>query len=104
MTWRLKDIPRTVVVGETVWDIRFVRKIDDKRSAGKETVGLCNDDDKEICVRLGIGKREQAKTLIHELLHALEFEYQISIPHELVYKLEEPIYRLLCDNWNYFQE
>lgn len=104
MTWRLKDIPRTLMVGDSVWEIRFVRKMPHGNAKDKNTVGMCCDDDKEICVRLGIGKREQAKTLIHELLHALEFEYQISIPHELIYKLEEPIYRLLCDNWNYFQE
>ena len=103
MPWRLKDIPRTVVVGENVWEVRFVRNMP---CADKDrgTLGLCCDDDKEILVRLGIGKTEQAKTLIHEILHALEFEYKFSIPHELIYKLEEPIYRLLCDNWAHWQK
>ena len=103
MAWRLKDIPRTLVVGKHVWEVRFVRKMPfaDK---DRGTLGICSDDDKEIYVRLGIGKSEQAKTLIHEILHAFEFEYNFSIPHELIYKLEEPIYRLLCDNWGDFHK
>jgi hypothetical protein len=94
MRWRLKDIPRTILVGDTVWDVRFVRRILEDKTA----VGQADFDEKEILICLGIGKKEQAKTLIHELLHAFECEYKINLPHELIYKLEEPIYRFLCDN------
>lgn len=96
MRWRLRDIPRTVVVRDAVWDVRFVRSIREDKTA----VGQADFDEKEILICLGIGKKEQAKTLIHELLHAFECEYQIALPHDLIYKLEEPIYRFLCDNWS----
>ena len=37
-------------------------------------------------------------TFLHEILHAIEYEYGIEIPHPLVHALEEPIRRLLVEN------
>lgn len=92
--WRLRDIPKEVLVGETFWEIIFCKTID----VDPKAVGVCNNTTKEILVVTSLDKHEKAKTLIHELLHAIEYEYGIHIPHHLIYKLEEPIYRLLIDN------
>jgi len=97
MAWRLRDIPKTVLVNGNIWEIRYCRSIENEPDA----VGLCDSHDKEILIVTSICQDEKARTLIHELIHAIEFEYDIQIPHNLVYKLEEPIYRLICDNWRY---
>ena len=95
MIRRIRDYPRELQVGESIYSIRFVRRIPDEP---KDTVGLCDDGDKMIWIRLGQTPRERWKTLTHEIAHALEAEYQIKIPHKLIYRLEEPIARLLEDN------
>ena len=98
MSWKLSDIPKSIYVNGSLWEIFFVRGI-----AGEpDAAGQCDGDEKEIMVDSSLSKREKAKTLIHEILHSFEYEYNIKIPHKLVYQLEEPIYRLLVDNWRYF--
>jgi Zn-dependent peptidase ImmA (M78 family) len=92
--WRLRDLPREIIVGENVWDLVFCKRIDVDPTA----VGVCNNTTKEIVIVSSLSKEEKAVTLIHELLHAIEYEYGIYIPHSLIYKLEEPIYRLILDN------
>jgi hypothetical protein len=39
------------------------------------------------------------RTFCHEVLHAIEHEYEIVIPHRLVYLLEAPIERFVVDNF-----
>ena len=41
-------------------------------------------------------------TFWHEVLHAIEVEYKIKVPHKLVYALEGPIAQLLKDNFYIF--
>jgi|GEM_PF-2937288 len=96
MTWKLSDIPDTLCINDSLWEVFFVKGIH-----GDDTAGQCDGDQKEILIDSGQSKREKAKTLIHEILHAFEYEYNIKIPHKLIYQLEEPIYRFLVDNWRY---
>lgn len=95
---RVKDIPRQIIVGEALYDVHFRSTIE----ARHDIYGYCNGDTKEIFVKKGLSQVERGKTMIHELLHALEFEYGLHIEHSLIYKLEEPIYNLVKDNWVYF--
>jgi hypothetical protein len=39
------------------------------------------------------------RTLVLELFHAIEFAYEIKIPHALIYKLEGPVAELIKDNF-----
>lgn len=98
--WRIKDIPKTLVIGETVWDVKMVKKV----PGAKEAVGLCDNDNKEILIVKGQGRYETLKTLIHEILHSFEYEYNLDIDHRLIYALEEPILAFLVDNWIYFPD
>jgi len=97
MSWKLSDIPDTISINGSLWEIFFVRGI----LGADDIAGQCDGDEQQILIDSGLSKSEKAKTLIHEILHAFEYEYNIKIPHKLIYQLEEPIYRLLMDNWRY---
>jgi hypothetical protein len=91
---RQKDYPKELLIGDAIYRIRFVKKIDPT----KKVVGLCDPCDKEILILQGLSPLERFKSFIHEILHALEYEYEIKMDHSLIYKLEEPIAFLLLDN------
>lgn len=95
---RQKDYPKEILVGDSVYQVRFVRRITQVSEKGKETLGLCCPSEKEILLVQGMDARERLSTLLHELLHAIEFEYDIDLPHALVYKLEGPLTQLILDN------
>lgn len=78
--------------GET-YKIQFVSKLKDKRDMGE-----CDPSDRVIRIVKNLSREETLRTLIHECLHILEFEYPINIKHRMIYKLEDAIYELLCAN------
>ena len=92
--------PERLRIGDVYYRIRFVKSIRGcKLPVGKNaTIGLCDEHRREILIRKGLSEDETLKTLLHELLHAMEFEYQIKIPHQSVYQYEEAIFDFLCAN------
>ena len=95
---KLKDYPREIQVGEALWEVRFVRQLEESDPA-RITWGLCDPSDQIIYIRLGQSQGERLKTFLHELLHAIEYEYKITMPHRLIHKLEDPLARFLMDNY-----
>ena len=86
---------KKILVGEAAYSIKRQRTIRD----GKERLcGLCDGEKKWIKIRKEDDDMKELMHLIHELLHAIEFEWDIEIPHKLVHQLEEPIARLIIDN------
>ncbi len=86
-----KLFPRKVrVTADVSYDIFFVDKIDEH-----ESLGFCDSDKKQILILLGMSDRETLKTIVHEVLHAIEFENDIPLPHSVVYALDEAIERVL---------
>lgn len=92
---KVRDIPKHILVGNETYDIVFKKTVD-----GDDTVfGSCDSGEKEIVIKIGLNPIDRAETLIHEIMHALEFEYNLDIPHALIHKLERPIRKLITDNW-----
>lgn len=60
-----------------------------------ETLAECRYESKQIVIKVGQSESQNWKCLIHELFHALEFEYRIPIPHKIIYLLEEAIFKLI---------
>lgn len=58
-------------------------------------MGICNGLTKTIIIKSNLSDRQTLETLIHELLHAICFEFDVRIPHKLIYALEAPIIRIL---------
>lgn len=91
-----KDFPKFVRIKEDVfYEVKFRRKM-----PKPSTVGYCHSGTQEISIAMGLDKELRLKTFIHELLHCIEFEYDIKIPHKLIYALEDPLIYVLSENTN----
>jgi hypothetical protein len=75
---------------EIVWTDEFVDAPDNR--------GECRFDTKQIVLLRGMADGPTFETLIHELLHAIEFEYEIKMPHASIYALEGAIHAILKYN------
>ena len=71
---------------EVVWVDEFVNP---------ENVGECRLNSKQIVLKKGENKLETESTFLHELLHCIEFEYKLKIPHQVIYDLEGPLLKVL---------
>ena len=87
----MKKIPTQIrLKSKVTYEIVWAEVIGDK----EKTMAECRYDTKQIVIKSGQSEQENWKCLIHEILHALEFEYRIPVPHKIIYLLEEAIYKL----------
>lgn len=64
-----------------------------------ECVGYCDPEHRVIAINVEQTEKQQLRTFIHEILHALSDEFNIDIKHKSIYKLEKAIYRFIKDNF-----
>lgn len=86
-----RDFPREVEIREGVfYKIFFKRPA--KMDTPKHIVwGFTDPNSREIWIRQGQTPHQRAQTFWHELQHAIEFEWEIDLPHKTVYDLEAPL-------------
>lgn len=91
----VKGIPNEVrITSKVTYDIVWQKNVivgSDKSSA----FGYTCSQSKIIFLKMGMSPRLARKTLIHEILHALEDEYKFRLPHSAVYLLEGPLEAVL---------
>jgi len=93
--FKRKDYPKELHIGTEIYKVKFVRKFKDPN-----TLGECDPSAKEIRILCKQTPENTLKTFIHELCHAIiEFEHDIEIKHQLIYRLETPIFRFIRDNY-----
>lgn len=88
--------PKSVFIRDNKYRIKVVTKIPGESNT---TIGLCNWDKKVIHLVKNQSSRGMVRTFIHELLHALAYEYDFKLKHRTVYALEEAIEEFLEDNF-----
>lgn len=93
---RQKDVPRELLIGESLWVIKFARVVPGEE---KDLLGLCNPCEKTIYIKQKQSFQERLDTLIHELIHAINFEYNFEIKHQHIYKLATCFAKLVVDNF-----
>lgn len=99
MFTRERDFPKTVRIKDTEYDVVFFNRKDaHKHGMDEDWRGYACQHEKAILVRRGQDHQNRLATFVHEILHAIEFEYQVKIPHALIYKLEDPLTSLILDN------
>ena len=85
-------------------DIRITKKVtysvvykDDMGEdyRGHKIYGECIPDERKIILTLDQSETEKTKTFIHEIIHCIEAEYSLQIPHAMVDILEEAVYKIL---------
>lgn len=90
----LKKYPKNLHIGTELYTIKLVKKFDQP-----DVLGECDDTKKEIRILASLGSVEMFKTFLHELCHAVDFEYNLKLKHKQVYKLEEALLKLLVENF-----
>ena len=93
MKFRKKDIPKEIEIAPGIfYAIKW------KRNMGGDYMGLCFYDLKEIWLKQGMDNQETIATLAHEWAHAACHEYDLNLPHAIIYKIEEALGFLLTRN------
>lgn len=86
--------PTKIKVNKAIYTVVFVDNIE----GGLSTLGLCDPNTKVIFIRNKLKPKDTLKVFIHEVLHALEFEFELKIEHNLIYNLMDPLFLLFYDN------
>lgn len=99
---RQKDYPAEFQVKDELYTIRFVRQMPpitgmSSREA-EGLVGCCDYAEQVICIATGQTPKERLSTALHEILHAVDHEWEIGLSHQQIYALETALLRLLVDN------
>ena len=88
----MRNIPHSIrikskVKYEVVWS--------DLIQEDNKTLAMCRYEEKQIVIKNGQSETDNWKCFIHEVCHAIEFEYRIPIPHKIIYLLEDAIFKLI---------
>lgn len=84
-------IPHKVrIKGRIFYEVVWVDRFDDP-----ECGGLCHKENRMIYLLKGLSDSRTTEVFIHEVLHAMEFEWGIVMPHRVVEQLEQAIVKLL---------
>lgn len=87
-----KKLPRSVKVNKKTYAIRYTDEIEKGKLAG-----LCDHIAKKIDVLIE-ERTESESTVIHEILHAISYEYNFDLSENKVLQLETAIYSVFRAN------
>jgi hypothetical protein len=94
MKFRKKDVPKELEIAPGIF-----YKIKWKRDLLKQGYcGLTFFSDKEIHIAMGMDNEETIATIAHEWAHAACHEYDLKLPHAIIYKIEEALGFLITRN------
>lgn len=85
------NYPRVIYYSTEAYRVRY------KKNLG--CFGVTDPETKTITIRAGLSPRSLLATLVHEILHVIEFETPVKIKHKQVYKLEKALVEILLDNF-----
>lgn len=84
------------------WTVIFTNRIP-KFTPNQDVFGATHRHKKKGIHRIYVDRREpvltQFETLVHELGHAFEMDFGLTIPHKLIEALEKPIVQFLMSNY-----
>lgn len=74
--------------------IHFVEKVNDK----EDLLGICDDQKQEIKIALYQPKDAMKDTLLHEIIHAVDYQMQLGLKERQVHCLAAGIVAVFLDN------
>lgn len=88
----MKKIPNSIRIKSNVkYEVVWTGLVGES----EKTLAECRYDTKQILIKTDQTETENWKCFIHEVFHALEFEYRIPIPHKIIYLLEVAVFKLI---------
>lgn len=88
-----KGYPERLIIRGEVWVIKFVKTLPGRGW------GLCDPSEKLITLRHTLPKGQLLATLIHEIIHAIEYEYDFELPnHDDLETLDEGLADVILQN------
>lgn len=88
-----RKYPKKLHIGENEWALVIKEKLED------DALGLCEYSTRTIYIRSKLNRVIFLSTLVHEVLHVFEDEYDIKLSHKVVYQLERAIMEFLIANY-----
>ncbi len=104
---RQTDYPKSITFDDDdVWTVHFVRKMPRKHvrharhdGAKGKIIGLTVPETQQVLILQGLEPLERLEIFVHEVFHVLEFQFDITIDHKLIYALQKPVARMILDNF-----
>ena len=89
-------IPLKIKIGGHQYEIKVI----DGDVSGMSEAGLCYRNNHIIFINKADFMDESAKnvTLFHEIIEAINYNYELKLPHQAITILAETIYQVLIDN------
>lgn len=88
-------IPKQIKIGSHYYKV-LLKNISDKESSNYS--GYCKPTDNIIVVNDTLPKSQQDSTLLHEIIEAINFAYELKLEHSQIMTLETSLYQVLHDN------
>lgn len=88
-----KKLPRSVKVKDKVYTISYTQTVEKGELAGR-----CFHDQKKMDIAMDQIPEEVESTVIHEILHAISYEYKFPLSESKVLKLEQALYEVFKQN------
>lgn len=85
--------PRIKVKNKIEYEVVWVDEF-----TAPDTLGECRFNSRQIALKIGQSEKQEFKSLIHEMLHAICEERGIEISHRAIYQLEEALFYILFHN------
>lgn len=99
---RKKSYPGKLKVKRAEYELLLTHAISDPKD---DVLGYCMTSDKDkdvkvIAVLNSLRPKRMFEIMLHEALHAIEHEYKLNIPHDVIEELERPLAKFLFDNFD----
>lgn len=88
----IRSYAKIWVIKDAIWNLRFLQRMKDSAD------GWCIYEKNELQIDKKLDNEGKFVAFWHEIIHALDHEYDIGLTHQQVHKLEQAIARFKLDN------
>jgi hypothetical protein len=93
------NIPKEIKIGGLIYNVLEEKNLLRDSSCSGRSCGNLQD----IRIEEGISRQFKETTFIHEVLHQIDFVYNIGLEHQQIFQLEAGIYAFIKDNPDIFK-
>ena len=89
------NIPNKVKIGGHIYDVVSMH---DHLRVGDGCFGLCDHNNHRILIDRKLPESRQQCTLLHEIIEAINEQYELGLIHPTICTLEQSLYQIFIDN------